>query len=267
MRIHHLDCGSMCPIGGRLVFGPDPNTPRAFVCHCLLIETEEGLVLVDSGLGLDDVRGGMTRLGRMFMASCRASLLESECAVRQVEALGFKASDVRHIVPTHLDLDHAGGIPDFPNAKVHIYRPEHIAALASREPRYIQAHFRDADFETYETAGEPWFGFDCVRELAGLPPEILIVPVTGHSPGHAAIAVDTGSGWFLHCGDAYFHRGEARESDGPVPMGLKIFQTVIQHDGKTRKRNQARLRQLAAQHADEVSLFCAHDAVEFARYC
>lgn len=266
MRIHHLDCGSMCPVGGNLVFGP-PNSdvPRTFVCHCLLIETQQGLVLVDSGLGLDDVRGGMGRLGAAFMASCRARLLESECAVRQVEALGFSASDVRHIVLTHMDLDHAGGVMDFPDATVHVYRPEHAAALGRWQPRYIKSQFADARFSLYDTSGEDWFGFDCVRELEGLPPEVLIVPMVGHSPGHAAVAVQRDDGWILHCGDAYFHRAEARPEEGPVPPGLKLFQAVIQHDGGARKRNQARLRQLAADHKPDVTLFCAHDSVEFGR--
>ncbi len=256
----------MCPVGGRFFFGaPDPSIPREFVCHCLLIETEQGLVLVDSGLGLADVHGGLGRLGAVFMASCRARLLESETAVRQVEGLGFKASDVRHIVVTHLDLDHAGGIPDFPNARVHIYRPEHTVAVRSREPRYVRSQFADADFELYDPVGEPWFGFSCVRALRGLPPEILIVPMVGHSPGHAAIAVEGPEGWLLHCGDAYFHRGEARPEEGPVPGGIKLFQAVIQHSGSARKANQARIRALAADHAAEVTVFCAHDIAEFRR--
>lgn len=45
-----------------------------------------------------------------------------------------------------------------------------------------------------------------MRRLTGLPPEILALPLPGHSRGHAAIAVDTGHGWLVHAGDAYFHR-------------------------------------------------------------
>ncbi len=268
MRIHHLNCGSMCPIGGRLTFGaPDPGIVREFVCHCLLIETDGGLVLVDTGLGLDDVREGTRRLGVGFVASCRARLLERECAVRQVEELGFKAEDVRHILVTHLDLDHAGGIPDFPGATVHAYKPEHEAAVRGglQLPRYIKDHTRGARFELHEPEGEPWFGFECVRQIKGLPPEILIVPVVGHSAGHSAIAVDTGGGWLVHCGDAYFHRGEVRPEEGDVPFGIKLFQAVVQHRGAARRQNQARLRQLARERRDDVTLFCAHDHVEFTR--
>jgi glyoxylase-like metal-dependent hydrolase (beta-lactamase superfamily II) len=41
--------------------------------------------------------------------------LREETAVRQIERLGSPA-DVRHILPTHLDFDHAGGLEDLPGA-------------------------------------------------------------------------------------------------------------------------------------------------------
>ncbi|WP_223281445.1 MBL fold metallo-hydrolase [Streptomyces antnestii] len=46
----------------------------------------------------------------------RPVLDTGETAVRQVAALGYDIEDVRHIVLTHLDLDHAGGLRDFPPA-------------------------------------------------------------------------------------------------------------------------------------------------------
>src|SRR5438477_8861370 len=56
MRIHHLSCGTMCPFGGRLWDGRTQVLgPAEIVCHCLLIETEVGLVLVDTGFGTRDV--------------------------------------------------------------------------------------------------------------------------------------------------------------------------------------------------------------------
>ena len=47
MRIHHLNCGTMCPWGGRLMDGRKDRAgePARVVCHCLLIETNDGLVL------------------------------------------------------------------------------------------------------------------------------------------------------------------------------------------------------------------------------
>jgi hypothetical protein len=44
MRIHHLNTGTMCPIGRRFVNGTGGIFQRArMVCHCLLVETNDGL--------------------------------------------------------------------------------------------------------------------------------------------------------------------------------------------------------------------------------
>ncbi len=58
--------------------------------------------------------------------------------------------------------------------------------------RYRPVQWDDVrDWRTYADGGERWFGFDNVRSLDGLPPEILMVPLPGHTAGHAGIAVHT----------------------------------------------------------------------------
>lgn len=59
-----------------------------------------------------------------------------------------------------------------------------------------------ADWRVYGARGEGWFGFDAVRDLDGLPPEILRVPLPGHTWGHAGVAIRRPEGWLLHAGDA-----------------------------------------------------------------
>lgn len=98
------------------------------VCHCLLIESEPGLILVDTGLGIQDVRDPYPRLSRFYVDLLRVQLKEKETALRQIQRLGFRAEDVRHIVLTHLDFDHAGGLEDFPQATVHVTGAEFDAA-------------------------------------------------------------------------------------------------------------------------------------------
>ena len=63
----------------------------------------------------------------------------------QVEGLGFSATDVKQIVTTHLDPDHSGGLPDFPDAEVHVFGRELDAAMEPRlrdRPRYLPAHWK-----------------------------------------------------------------------------------------------------------------------------
>lgn len=269
IRIHHLNCGTMCPYGRRFMAGEGGVLETATLCcHCLLIETAQGLVLVDSGLGTDDV-SHPTRLGRPFLAGIRPQLRQEETAWSQVQALGFKPSDVRHIVLTHLDLDHAGGISDFPDAKVHVFDIEIAAAMAPtlREKlRYVSAQWAHGPhWVRHKLEGEQWLGFDAIRAIPGLDPDVLLVPLTGHTRGHCGVAVQTAGRWMIHCGDAYFFRGEV-ETPATCPIGLMAFQSLIQIDGSQRLHNQRRLRELNSLHGGEIDIFCAHDPVELARH-
>jgi glyoxylase-like metal-dependent hydrolase (beta-lactamase superfamily II) len=264
MRVHHLNCGSLCPHGARLIEGEGGLLARAsVVCHCLAVETSDGLVLVDTGFGADDARNPK-QLGAGFRVLMAPKPRLETTAVRQLEGLGFAASDVRHIVATHLDLDHAGGLPDFPEAEVHVLAPELEAALHPKldeRLRYIGgAHWRhDPKWVRHEgNGGDDWFGFESVRILPGLDAEVLLVPLLGHSRGHTGVAVRRGDGWLLHCGDAFFSHHEMA-SPPSCPPAMRLFQTVMATDGKARRANRERLRELASRHGDEVDLFCAHD--------
>jgi glyoxylase-like metal-dependent hydrolase (beta-lactamase superfamily II) len=269
MRVHHLNCTSMCPPGGRFIDGRSRLYRSAtLVSHCLLVEAPNSLVLVDTGLGLDDVHDPGARLSAFFRAVHRPRLLEAQTAVRQVEALGYSPRDVRHVVLTHLDFDHAGGLDDFPAAAVHLLDAEEKAAARRRTPldrmRYRPEQWASRPrWVTYpRSEGEPWFGFECVRRLAGLPPGILLVPLPGHSAGHAGIAVEADGGWLLHAGDAYFHRDEVVPSGPRSTPGLRAFQRLMARDQGERLNTQARLRDLARDH-EEVAIFCSHDSAEF----
>jgi len=265
-KIHHLNCGTMCPLGERLMQGEGSlfGTGR-IVAHCLLVEGAEGLVLIDTGFGTGDIARPRT-LGTPFNLAIRPQLIESETALAQVKALGFEPGDVRHIIATHLDVDHAGGLPDFPEAEVHVLSVERDAALDPSlrdRARYPKPHIAHGPrWAPHEPGGDHWHGFESIRVLPGSGDEILMIPLKGHSAGHSGVAVRRGDGWLLHCGDAYFSRHEM-QTPRECPPGLRAFQSLMQADGKARHENQERLRELAATHGDEVELICAHDAVTF----
>lgn len=271
MKIHHLNCGTCCPVGGRLFDGKSDSAFGHLVCHCLLIETDAGLVLVDTGFGSRDVDHPARRLSPFFRALNNIQLRERETAVAQVRALGFDPSDVRHIIITHLDFDHAGGLEDFPRAAVHVTAREKEVADARQGGAFVGTRrYRPQQWDEVENwrlypfgGGERWFGFDAVRDLDGLPPEILLVPLSGHTWGHAGVAIRDADGWLLHAGDAYFYRGEVGARDYACTPMLRGYQRLMEVDREARLENQARLRKLSLECPDEVRMFSAHDAVEF----
>ena len=252
MRVHHWNCGTM-----------NPPTMSPIVCHVLLCETEDGLVLVDSGLGRTDFANPKRMGPGRFLT--RPARKDAETAVARVEALGHQASDVAHIVLTHMDFDHIGGIADFPDAVIHTTADEYDWAVlnpdfASKQ-RYSQAQWSHGpNIETHPGPGEVWkHGLSGVEVLPG----ITYVPMPGHTKGHAAVAVEPdGGGMLLHAGDAVFDASSYAETS---PQGkplkkirkIRAFEKVMAQDRKKLAGNHATLSRLNGTAG--VTVFNAHD--------
>ena len=252
MRVHHLNCGSLHP----------PVTTEV-VCHVLLCETSDGLVLVDSGLGRRDF-ADPRRMGpaRFLMRPDRD---DAKTAVGQVEAKGFSAADVLHIVLTHMDFDHIGGIADFPEATVHTTADEYDWAVVNPDftsrQRYSQRQWAHGPrIQTHSGPGEPW-----KHDLHGVEvlPGITYLPMPGHTKGHAAVAVESEDrGLLVHAGDAVFDASlYAATTPSGTPLSklrlLRGFERLMAVDRKRLAGNHATLRRLNDEPG--VTVFNAHD--------
>lgn len=168
-----------------------------------------------------------------------------------------------------LDFDHAGGLDDFPAATVHLLGDEIDGAIAQNtvieRMRYRHAQWGTSDqWRRYPSAqGEPWFGFNAVRGLDDIDDDVLLVPLVGHTLGHAGVAVKLSEGWLFYAADAYFFHGEMDLDEPRCPTGLRLYQTMMEKDRPQRLLNQQRLRDLKAAHGSEITIFCAHDVTEF----
>src|SRR3954465_4913802 len=161
-RIEPWRCATMARPAARI-----PGLlPRELVAHCLVVEQPDGLVVVDTGFGTDDVREQGKRLGRPFVLAIGAPFDQAATMLAQLGRLGYSPGDVRDIVVTHLDLDHAGGLSDFPEARVHVHATELQAArhpTFREKQRYIQAHWAHGPtWVEHSEGGDDWFGFGAV---------------------------------------------------------------------------------------------------------
>lgn len=187
MKVHHLTCAAIVLPGMPQGLPPIP-------CHVVLLETDDGLVLIDAAFAVAD------HVDTDFPGAVELATL------RQIEALGFTADDVTDIVVTHMDGDHIGGLVDFPRARVHVSADEHSAAVdGDYDP--AESRYRPRDwahgpkFELYLGDGDAQ-----VLGLSGhaVLPGVTLVPMPGHTPGHAIVVIETDDGVLVHAGDASF---------------------------------------------------------------
>ncbi|NOT05464.1 MAG: MBL fold metallo-hydrolase [Anaerolineales bacterium] len=172
---------------------------------CLFIETDQGPVLVDTGLGTRDY-SDPTWFTNFFRVITVMPFDVREAAVHQIQKLKYKPEDIQHIILTHMHFDHCSGLPDFPHAKIHVHKREYESftnvnsrhwSRAAYIPRNI-AH--RPEVALYEMIDSRWYDFESIR----LPfsPEMYLIPLSGHSPGLCGLAVKTGAGWLFHVADA-----------------------------------------------------------------
>lgn len=259
MKIHHMNCGSLYA-----------RFPRArAITYCLLVESDDGLVLVDTGFGRQDYTEP-SRLMRIFLYWMGVPRIMEETAAYQVQEFGYQLSEVRHIVLTHLHLDHAGGLRDFPKAKVHIYRGEYQARMKPRgliERAYDPSHWSHGpDWVVHDDQKLDWYGFKSIPIIEGLTPEIRLVPLPGHTRGHCGVVIATEQGWLFQCGDAAspfhpasdLHELDTSKHATDVIPGWFVLRLLGTHV--------PRIRALLRNHGDEIEAVSAHDLYSFQKY-
>lgn len=246
--IHHINCGTLRPSPGVIA-----------VCHCLLLEDARGLALVDTGIGLLEVERPPERLGQELIDAAGFQFNEADTAVRQLERLGFSRDAVTDIVLTHGDPDHAGGLADFPRARVHIAAEEY-ANLGGGSWRYVPLQFAHGPRWTLygPTATRDWFGLEARVVPLGFSSEVLLIPLPGHTLEHFGVAIQQGERWTLHVGDAYYLRVELATDEHPVSQ----LTAQRADDDVARRATIGELRRLLRDHGDVIDMFGTHDISE-----
>jgi glyoxylase-like metal-dependent hydrolase (beta-lactamase superfamily II) len=160
--------------------------------NCLLIETPDGRVLVETGIG--DRVTEKTRAMRAY---------EGPWIVPALENAGFDPGSVDAVAVSHLHYDHAGGVLRsdgslaFPRAKFVAQRAEWTIAFGSN-PRLV-AGYDQPELRLIRDLGT---GSAADGESEILP-GVSVVPTGGHSAGHQGVIVRGGDRTVAFLGDLF----------------------------------------------------------------
>jgi glyoxylase-like metal-dependent hydrolase (beta-lactamase superfamily II) len=197
VRLHALEAGLQRLDGGAM-FGvvpkplwerripPDERNRIPLALRCLLVETPDALVLVDTGIGNKEDE----RFREIYGVENPGAPTRLEDAIR---AAGHTPEDVDIVINTHLHFDHAGGNtvrepdgdigPAFPRARHVVQRRElEFAGLPNER---IRASYMAPNHEPITRAGL----WDLVDGEAEIVPGVRVVPTPGHTPHHQSVLI------------------------------------------------------------------------------
>ena len=106
------------------------------VDRCLLLEDDARLVLVDEGIGMEELRNGEEHFEPAMIETTGFDFHTDQPMLVQLAAHGRNPKDARNCIASHLDSDHICGLSDFPGIQVHV-SSEDWKAFLNGNPRYI----------------------------------------------------------------------------------------------------------------------------------
>lgn len=206
MKLHSIDCGNMMVDGGAL-FGVIPKTmwskqyesDENNLCNIkmrsLLIETDDKVILIDTGTG--------TKQDDPFF---KYHYLNGEGdLIPSLKKSGFEPEDITDIIHTHLHFDHCGGtlkkdtngkiISAFPNAKLWISKT-HWDWATKPNQREAPAFPKKNILPMLET-GKLHFVDDEVELL----PNVFILFAHGHTRGQIIPIINYNGKQIIYCAD------------------------------------------------------------------
>ena len=175
---------------------PDENNMCTWSMRCLLIETDDRKILVDTGMG--DKQDA--RFRAHFEPFGNDNLLQS------IENQGLSTEDITDVFFTHLHFDHCGGaigknteggyFPIFPNA-TYWSNQKHWDWAMSPNPRE-QASFLKENFAPLQDWGLLKFvDFDGQEIFGG----VKVHYQYGHTEAMMALEIKTDVGTYFYCAD------------------------------------------------------------------
>jgi glyoxylase-like metal-dependent hydrolase (beta-lactamase superfamily II) len=206
-----------------------------------------GLMLIDTGfhasLAVDPKPNMGPILGRLFTPK----MGPQDGLPDQLRARGFEPRDVKIVVMTHLHVDHASGVSQFPDAMFIVTAREWRAATEEKglTAGYVKRQFDHAfDWRTVDFDGDEvnsYVSFGRTLDLFG-DGSVRLAYTPGHTLGHMSVVLRTAGPEFLVVSDAAYTWRTLKES--VLPYGA--------HDEHEFKRSLREVQRFIEQKPDTV---------------
>ncbi len=197
------------------------NTPVP-VPAFLIRHPKVGPILVDTGLHPAIASDPTKNLGRLGTWFSKPQLEHGRDVSAQLREKEIEPGAIRLVIMTHLHLDHASAIADFPDATFIVTAAEWQAATTGMFPAgkgYYRPQFDYAfDFRTVAFDGEnvdSYATFGRTIDLFG-DGSVRLASTPGHSAGHQSVIVRLKDKDLVIAGDAVY-RQEQLEAGSDLP--------------------------------------------------
>jgi N-acyl homoserine lactone hydrolase len=240
-----------------LLRGKPPNVipvPAFLVRH-----PSAGAILVDTGLHPSVASDGRQNFGSLGNRFGKPSLAVGEDVPAQLRARGIDPGEIPVVLMTHLHMDHASAISEFPRSTFVLSAAEWRAASSGGVgDGYRRAHYdfafdyRTVDFDRASVGS--YASFARTFDLFG-DGSIRLAFTPGHSAGHVSIVCRLAQRDFVIGGDAIYLSGQLDGSVAPPPRP---------QDAHNLRRSMQELRLLHSQFPDAV-ITPGHDPEFYSR--
>lgn len=223
----------------------------------LAVHEEHGPILIDAPFGHEGPRNVGTIVGSM-LTKMGTQFKESWSIIPRIEQLGFRASQVNHVLMTHLHFDHTGGMKELSHATFHVNRTEwnfanSLPAFDALKQGYVLSDYRALLAKTQLLELPRYFDRDDEGEDVLGDGSIFAHSLPGHAPGH------TGYRFKLKGGDEIFYLGDAIFNLGCLEgRELGMFPKLVAYHNMDAEFTAEELQRYYKKHP-EMTYLCSHD--------
>lgn len=248
-------------LGPRLALKTFTGGGEPHPCPCFLIRHPgAGAVLVDTGLHPSVASDPKHSFGATLARWLRPTLEPGMDVVSRLRERDLEPEDIGVVVMTHLHVDHASAISEFPDSVFVVAKLEWESASEGRPTargyRHAQIDFA-FDYRTVDYDGpriSSYGSFGRTFDLFG-DGSVRLAFTPGHSAGHQSVICRLASRDFVIGGDAGYTLAQIENERAPLP--------AASFDEHMLKRSLREIHRFRAEYPDAI-VTPGHDAAFYA---